>query len=480
MKKLADFFASLTNTDEDFPFLLDMLNQPSSTEEDFFAKIDIAKYIKDNYIYHGTMLEKKILDLDKEIFSYLESKINVKNSKRDWDGMLFYLDKVNNYFNVSKNVLIFDSLDDFYIFSLLNPKKNIKLIFGIEHWYFLKRGVAYRHKEDYKNAILNFENAIKCAPMSMTLYEEYLGCLFESGEYERAKKILEQYHRYCRSQYHLGVYFYFTSLYYFKQKNYFVTHACIWYALKFDITLAMKNSLVEMLTQIMSNNELVLDAFGVKVYETLGKNDIPVWFDIDMMYANLDMYKSCVLSPLAEMKALRKTVRKRLIQFKLLPYVEQIEVNLETKDHIILLNNSSLSLKLDKEWQIIYQNDDTESGVLLELEKDEDFLTISAKVDNNAFDDLYNDEIKGFIVSGCEIKNEREYFTINKKNIKIFDVYLKQNYNSSVMCLKVKNKFLIFRLVKNSDEEDKFFIKLSNSVKIYNNIEKIVKMGQFT
>ena len=56
MKKLADFFASLTNTDEDFPFLLDMLNQPSSTEEDFFAKIDIAKYIKDNYICHGTML----------------------------------------------------------------------------------------------------------------------------------------------------------------------------------------------------------------------------------------------------------------------------------------------------------------------------------------------------------------------------------------------------------------------------------------
>ncbi len=480
MKKLSDIFTTLTHTDKDFPMLLDMLNQPTPAEDDFFAVMDIAKYIKDNYMYHGTQLEIKLLNLDKEIFAYLESKVNIKNSKRDWDGMLFYLDKVNYYFTISKDVLIFDGVEDFYLYSMLFPKKRIRLSFGIEHWYFLKRGVAYKHKQDFKNAISNFENAIKCAPMSMSPYEELIGVYFEKGDVDKGKEILDKFYTLCRTPYHLGVFYYYTALYYYQKGNLFVSHICIWYALRFDISLAMRNTLVEKLTDIMSNDNLIVGAFGTLGYESLNANSIPAWYSKEILNASLDMYKACFMSSLAEVKSFKKSLRKKLMQYKLSAYVERIETNAETDKYMFLLEEPSISLKVDKKWQIIYENGETINSVVLELLSEQDTLTVSIFKTSDELNTLYNEEIKKMISSGCEIKNEQQITSINKKTIRSADVYMGPKFRMKLIYLKIGDNFVVLSLVsKDNSTKGNSLLQVANSIKSYNNIEKITKRGKF-
>lgn len=480
MKKLSDIYTTLTQSEKDFPLFLDLLNQPTPTEDDLFAIMDIAKFVKDNYMYHGGQLEVKLLNLDKEIFAYIESKVNIKNSKRDWDGMLFYLDKLAYYFPISKDVLIFDGVEDFTLYSMIFPQKHIRLSFGIEHWYFLKRGVAYRHKEDYKNAIQNFNNAIKCAPMSMIPYEELIGTYFDKDDINSAKIVLDKYYKFARTSYHLGVFYYYTALYYYKKNNYFVAYICIWYALRFDLTLAMRNSLAEKLSEIMSNESLIVGAFGTIEYKSLNANKIPVWYSLEILNASIEMYKACILSPLEEFKSLKKSLRKKLIQYKLSAYVEKIETNANSNKYMFLFDLPSLSLKVDKNWQIIYENNETVDGVMLELENGQDTMTVIMRKSTSQLDILYNEEMEKTKKSGCKIKSEQQITTINKTNLRIVDLYFDSSLNMKFMYLKIGEMFIIISLVsKDNTGGERTLLEVANSIKQYNNIEKITKMGKF-
>ena len=480
MKKLADIFSQLTHTDKDFPLLIEVLDQKSSTEDEFFAIMDIAKYVKDNYLYHGSNIEQKILKLDKEVFAYLESKVNKKNAKRDWNGMLFYLDKVEHYFPISKDVTIFDSVEDFYLYSMLFPKKHIKLCFGIEHWFFLKKGVAYRHKEDFKNAIQNFEYSIKSAPLSMPPYEELIGTYFENHDYDSAKVVLDKYYMFARTFYQLGIFYYYNALYYYQKGNYFVAHACIWYALGFDLSLAMRNSLLEKLNEIIGKQNLVLGAFGaVSGAKALQANNVPVWFSKQILLATLDMYKSSFVSRIPELKQFKKSVRRKLMLYKLSAYVEQIETNMDSNQYMFLLNLPSISLKIDKNWQLVYENNEN-FGVALELENSNDTLTVSVSKTIKDFDELYKEELDKILSSGCELKNQRDLTTIKNKNIKIADVVLGQDFNMKILYLKFGDYLLTLSYVsKQQLNNDNLLLTIANSMKFYNNIDKITKMGRF-
>ena len=480
MKKLSDIFSVLTNTEKDYPLLIEVLNQQPQNEDDFFAIMDIARYVKNNYMYHKGELEAKLLSLDKEIFSYLESKVNTKNSKRDWDSMLFYLDKISNYFRITNNVLIFDSIEDFYLYCMLFPQKPVRLMFGIEHWYYLKRGIVYRHKKDYENAILNLQNSIKCAPMSMTPYEELIATYFEQGDYQSAKKVLDNYYVFCRVPMHLGVYYYYLSLYYYYQKNTFVTHICIWYALRFDLSLAMRNSLIEKLTEIMDNKNVVLDAFGMADYKSLNANNIPAWYSTEILNATLNMYKACFVSAKGEVAHFKKNIRARLLLYKLSAYVEQIETNASTQDYMFLLNGSMISLKVDKNWQIIYENGEVTNGVVLELANAEKTLTVNITKSTDNFDEQYNQEITKIKKSGCDIKNEQKITMINKRDVRSIDAYFGDNSKTKLMYLTINDYFITISFSsKNDFDNEKELLEISNSIKTFNNIEKIQKMGKF-
>ncbi len=480
MKKLADIFSQLTHTDKDFPLFLDVLDQKASNEDDFFAIMDIAKYVKDNYLYHGSKLESKILNLDKEVFAYLESKVNKKNAKRDWNGMLFYLDKVEHYFPISKDVTIFDGVEDFYLYSMLFPKKRIRLCFGIEHWFFLKKGVAYRHKEDYKNAILNFENSIKCAPLSMIPYEELIATYFETHDYDSAKTVLDKYHMFARTFYHLGVFYYYTALYYYEKHNYFVAHACIWYALGFDLSLSMRNSLLEKLNEIMKNQTLVFGAFGsVSGAKALTANNVPVWFSKNILTATLDMYKASFVSRIQELKQFKKSVRRKLMLYKLSAYVEQIETNMDSNQYMFLLNLPSIALTIDKNWQVVYENDES-YGIVLELENADDTLTVGVKKSEKTLDELYQGELDQILSSGCKLKNQTQLTTIKNGDLKIADVVMGQNFNMKILFVKKGDYLVTFSLMsKNDHDNEKFLLNIASTIKFYNNIDKITTLGRF-
>ncbi len=463
MKTLEEIKQTLSgNLDIDLDLLYNEIIKQTDNEKDYFSQMQICKYMKslcDTYSNKSVIYLQKINKLEKEFFAYIESKVNIKNGKKQWDNMIYYLNIAYDYFDVTDNKLVFDNFEDFFIFATLHPNSfPIKFTTGIEGWLYYRRAIAYKNLKNYDMAIKDFNSCIKCSPMSYPAYFELCNCYLELKDFVNLKIVLDKSYNIIKSMEDLGAYYFLYSYYYYNNNNYQLSKACALYSLKFNLSFVMRNKILELLNNILLNNKVVTDAFNNLPEQVLSKQKLPLWFSKEIMASYLIMYKSCI-NNIIDDKNLRKNVRKKLMMYKLKDYVLQIETNETTTQNMYMFEQYEFYFKLDKKWKVVFQKDDPSliEGAIFECVYNND--TLSFVIDRNKekydFEYLYQQNLKTLKNSRFGIIQESSFSTIGKKNIKSVIIGSNDKQNVLMNFILLDNNILLIISTNQSNEIDK-------------------------
>ena len=481
MKTLDEIKQTLSgNLDVDLDLLYNEITKQTDNETDFFNQMQICKYMKslcDTYSNKSAVYLQKINKLEKEFFAYIESKVNIKNGKKQWDNMLYYLNIAFDYFDITDNKLVFDTFEDYFVFATLNPNSfPVKFTTGIEGWLYYKRAIAYKNLKNYDMAIKDFNSCKKCSPMSYPAYFELCNCYLELKDYVNLKIVLDNSYKIIKSLEDLGSYYYLYSFYYLNKHNYQLAKACALYSLKFNISLVMRNKIVELLNNIISDKNIVTDVFNNLPEQILKKQKLPLWFAKEILASYLIMYKSCINNIIND-KNLQKNIYKKLMMFRLKAYIEQIETNETTSQNMYMFEEYEFYLKLDKNWKVVFQKDDKEliEGSIMECVFNDDTLSfvIDKNKENYDLDYLYKENLETLKEAGFNIIQENTYSTITKKNIKSIVVGSKeQNVLMDFMLLDNNYLLIISTNQSNGSDKQKLLLKIINTIRSFKSINQ--------
>lgn len=471
MKKLQSILEELSgdNKDADLNILINEAKEKVNTEQELYDRMEICKYIKINYNYQqNSVIYAQIGNFDREFFKYIESKVNFKNGKKQWNLMLDYINRVYDYFDISDDEVIFDTFEDYFLYLTMNPNiVNLKFKQGIEGWIFYKRAIAYRNLKHYNLAINDLYSGIKCSPMSFAIYEELFKCYLKIKDYNKLKECLNLSYKIAKTSNDLSVFYYYMAQYYYKTNNLQVAKACAVYATKFDINFIQKNQLIEMFNTIVNMDNLVTDVFVARTEEVLKKHNIPIWYSQEMMLATILCYKTCV-TKVIDNNMLKNLSRKRLITYRLNGYIEQIDTNEYTDQNMVLYENYEFSVKLSKKWKIIYKvdNNSLEQGTILDAINGDDTLTIVMDKNINGldFETIFNENIKDLNEHKINTEVLHEVTTITKKIIK--RVIVNKDDKSVVMNFFMFNNKMFIISASKMDYEKEIY-KIINSFKTF-------------
>lgn len=478
MKTLQEVKNILTQDEiENLNILLREIDNSYETEEEIFNLMDICKFTKQNFRNYNrnTELFHKIGQLDKDFFKYIESKVNKKNAKKQWQSMIDYLLKLKEYFDISDNSLVFDDFEDYFLYSTMNSKTPLPFKIGIEGWFFFKLGLAQRNLKQYDMAIESLHSCLKCSPMTFWAYVELLNCYLETNNLNEFKQSLDKSHTIVKSSVELGYYYYYSAIYYYKLNNYQVAKSCVIMATKFELNFVVKNKLAEIFKDITESKNILTNIFITEPEKVLIKNNIPVWYSEQIMIASLVLYKACVTKAIVNNQILN-SVKKKLELYNLDAYKEQIDTNEFTDETMYLFENYKISVKLNKKWKLRYRIDNSEikQGSILEAIDGNNTVTIviDKNLDNLDFETLYYYNITNLKISGFTIINENNFTNINKKNIKTIIVDHKNDQNIYMVFTYVNNFLIIVssNITTNIEDTKKELLKITDSINTFNSI----------
>ncbi len=463
MKTLDEIKQTLSgNLDVDLDLLYNEITKQTDNETDFFNQMQICKYMKSlcgTYSNKLAIYLQKINKLEKEFFAYIEKKVNIKNGKKQWDNMIYYLNIAFEYFEVTDNKLVFDNFENFFIFATLHQNSfPIKFTTGVEGWLYYRRAIAYKNLKNYDMAIKDFKSCLKCSPMSFPAYFELCNSYLELKDFESLKFFLDKSYNIIKSLEDLGAYYYLYSFYFYNKNNYQLAKACALYSLKFNLSFVMRNKILQLLNSILLNDKVVTDAFNNLPEQVLGKHKLPLWFSKNIMASYLIMYKSCINNIIND-KTLQKNVRKKLNMYKLKSYALQIETNETTSQNMYMFEEYEFYFKLDKKWKVVFQKDDSSlvEGAIFECIYNDE--TLSFVIDRNKekydLELLYQENLKTLKNSGFEIIKENNFSTITKKNIKSVLVGSGEKQNVLMNFILLDNNILLIISTNQSNETDK-------------------------
>ena len=422
-----------------------------STEEDLMSKMEICKYIKDNYQFEKNEVFDKIFDLEKQFFKYIEKKVNLKYGKKQWQKMIDYLDILSKYFALDETNIVFDSFYDYFLYISMNPQTTKGLVFkmGIEGWAYFKYGVAYSRLKRYDLAENNLNCCIKCSPMSFVAYDELLKIAYIQKDFQKLKRYLDNSHKLVKTSQDLGTFYYYYALYTWEMKNYQLTKAICQVAVGLDMLPSARNKLLEIFKDLMESNKVVVNVFATNPDKVLIKNNVPIWFSFDIMLATLMLYKAC-LSKIIDNKSLQLSSRKSLMFYRLQDYVTQIETNVLTNENMFMFENCEVCVKLKKKWQTRYKaEDDVSNGTLLEAIDGNNTLTIV--LDKNVqcydFETLCNENLNTLKRASFKIINCNKIETINGKQI--FTAIVENQENTKVCMMFTQIEKMLFVVTTN-------------------------------
>ena len=252
--------------------------------------------------------------------------------------------------------------------------------------------------------------------------------------------------------------------------------ACAFYGLKFNLSLNMKNKIVGLINEILADKFVVTDAFNMLPEELLLKKNIPTWFSKDIMISYLVLYKACVRN-VVDKKNLKNSVKKKLYQFKLNAYAQQIEINETTNENMYLFENLGFCCKLSKNWQVIYinENKNLKDGTLMQCINNDDSISFVVDVNSQKYslEYLYNMNIETLKNSGFTFIKQKDIFTINKNTIKSLIVKSKSNKKVLMNFLMLDNNILLILStnMQNDDSSDKLLLNIIKTIQIYKPIK---------
>lgn len=481
MKSLNELQEDLTgNKEVDFDLIYNEMCSQVYEEQDFFKQMELCKFLKKNcetYSLKSSIYLQKINQLEKEFFTYIEKKVNLKNSKKQWDNMIYYLNIAFDYFDINNKVIIFDNFEDYFIYSTLNIKgEKYNFTSGINGWLYYKRAFAYKNLKIYDKAIDDLQSCIKCSPMSFMPFELLANCYLDLKDCDNLKKCLEDSYKIIKTFEDLGCYYFYYAQYFYLCKNFQMVKACAFYGLKFNLSLNMKNKIVGLINEILADKFVVTDAFNMLPEELLLKKNIPTWFSKDIMISYLVLYKACVRN-VVDNKNLKNSVRKKLYQFKLNAYAQQIEINETTNENMYLFENLGFCCKLSKNWQVIYinENKNLKDGTLMQCINNDDSISFVVDVNSQKYslEYLYNMNIETLKNSGFTFIKQKDIFTINKNTIKSLIVKSKSNKKVLMNFLMLDNNILLILStnMQNDDSSDKLLLNIIKTIQIYKPIK---------
>ena len=211
MKTLQDVQELLSGFKEyDIKVFYAALCEKVNGEKDFFDKMEICKYIKQNYSYEKNEVFKRIAELDVEFFKYVERKVDLKFGKKEYQEMLNYLRKIKDYFEITEVQLSFDNVLDYFLYVTMFPdiSKGVTFNNNLNGWLFFKMGIAYEQLKIYDVAEYNFNKCISCLPMSFSPYEEICKCCYAQEDYEKLKKCLDNCYKFATTSQDFGNFYY--------------------------------------------------------------------------------------------------------------------------------------------------------------------------------------------------------------------------------------------------------------------------------
>ena len=473
MRTLTDLQNMLSGfKDFDFKLFYSVLCEKINTEEDFLSKMEICKYIKNNYQYEKNDVFDKIFDLEKQYFKYIENKVNLKYGKKQWQKMIDYLDLACQYFVLDDSNIVFDSFYDYFLYITINPQTTKDLTFkmGIEGWAYFKYGVAYSRLKRYDLAEKNLNCCLKCSPMSFVAYVELFKLSYEQNDFLKLKKYLDKSYNLAKISQDLGSYFYYYTLYAYHCNNYQLAKAICQISMGLDIMPAERNKLLEIFNDVMQSDKIISSVFVTNPVQVLKQNNVPIWFSYEIMSSTLVLYKAC-LSRLIENKTIQSLARKSLNFYRLKDYMAQIETNVLTNQNMYMFENCGISVELNKKWQVRFKSmENSTAGILLEAVDGDNTLTIiyDSNPNNYDFNTLCQENLKKLNIANFKTLNQKEIYTINKKNIMSFIVEEKV----CMMFTKVFDKFFIVSIDITSKKEEKIkeLYKIIDTLRPFNSI----------
>ena len=400
----------------------------TKTEQEFFNKSEIIKYLKEIYDSKFDSDEKikhEIEKFDIEFSNYLFDLIKSKNNLHQYEFMLMYIDKAMNYFNIKKiennEKIYFNS----FLYLLLYikfediSKRKVMQNNSIEPWLFLQRGICYNKLNNYELAIDNLKYVIYLSPMSDLAYEELFKVYLKIEDFESLKNMLDKYYRIASTNELLGIYYYYLSYYYFNKNNYQVCKACIMYAMKFNISVIYKNKLISLLDKIFYDNKIISNLFNTNEKTVLQKYNIPTWYNENLIIAFMGIYLKCLQGELPS--PLINDVKRYTKSYNINDYIEQINTQVKTKYNMYLFENFNFSIKLSKKWNVIYINNtkQCEYGKILDAINNEYNISMSIEKCDTDFDSGTNVIIDNLQKNGLNIVKIEDFISIQKRQIKI-------------------------------------------------------------
>ena len=476
MKTLQEIKTELSgNIERDLQTLNSYLFIETKTEQEFYKKLDICKYMKSLCQTNAELFElyrNHISVIDVEYFRYLYSKLNTKHGKKQWEFMLAYTDKAIQYFDLPQNELSFDGFEDYYIYTQLNKDKNIKFYMGIESWIYYEQAIAYKNLGNLDIAIELLKYCIKCSPMTFSYYEQLFSCLEKSKMYEELKDALIDCHKIITTIPQLSIYYYYWSIYFYNIKNYSVSKTCAYFSSKHNLVFTYRNRLVEIIDTINSDEKIITPYFNIKPEDVLKKYGIPSWFSEDTMMAVLGLYTICVARQVSDRQIL-KQARNMLHTFRMKDYIEEVNTNILTEENMYHFNTYKMSLKLSKKWTVVDIIDSPnfkEGTVFFALDNDDNFSIFVKNLQGQDYDELCTRNVKQLNISGFNVINESNFLTLNNKNIKFCEIKVDKTTNMLSAFINIDENYFcnVYMTFKdNFEERKKEFLKIINSITVF-------------
>ena len=480
MKSLEELKQNLTNNkSEDLLFLNKYLLENTKTENDFFKKCEICKYMKTLCDGDKKLTEKYknvFSFVDVEFFKYIFSRIKAKNSKKQWDLILDYVDKAFWYFDLPKNEISFDDIQDYFLYAMLTEKTNLTFLIGIESWVYSEKANALKNKANYFEAIECLKHSIKCSPMSFQYYNAILSCFIKIKDYNNLLKYLNESYKVIKKQEHLAIYYYYYALYFYYTKKYSLAKCCAVYSTKFNVSFIHKNKLVEIVEDINNNEKIKTPHFKVEPDTLLKKANIPTWYSKEIMLCSLALFQKC-LSKENKDKKLTNQVKKLLVSFNLNDYIKEYETNMLTDQNMYHFDNLKFSLKLSKSWKVIYKSAEPNAQELTILHaiKNDDSLTVyvDKKIEKDKFTIYCEYNIQKLIQSGFSIVNQKKFTTLSGYNVNLSLLKITKNYYVyTAFFMLENNNFCNITMTMNSftEQNEKEMFKILSSLNAFYSI----------